>query len=181
MNCNPFTKGHRYLIEYACSKVDKLYIFVVQEDASQFRFKDRFQMVKNGTADLDKVCVLPSGNYIISKETFEQYFDKDSVTEVQDMDYDLHIFADVIAEEFGINIRFIGEEPFDKVTRKYNESMKRILPQSGVKVVEIPRLENEEQEIVSASLARRHINEGNYDKLRCYLPESTMEYLQKSK
>lgn len=180
MNCNPFTKGHRYLIEYACSKVDKLYVFVVQEDASQFSFEDRFQMVKNGTTDLVKVCVLPSGKYIISKETFEQYFDKDSVTEVQDMDYDLHIFADVVAEEFGISVRFIGEEPFDIVTRKYNETMKRILPQSGVEVTEIPRLKNKEQEIVSASLARKYINEKSYNKLSSYLPESTIEYLQKS-
>ena len=28
MNCNPFTLGHRYLIEYAAARVDYLYIFV---------------------------------------------------------------------------------------------------------------------------------------------------------
>lgn len=34
MNCNPFTLGHRYLIEQSASKVDKLFIFVVEEDKS---------------------------------------------------------------------------------------------------------------------------------------------------
>ena len=35
MNCNPFTLGHRYLIETAAKAVDHLYIFVVEEDISQ--------------------------------------------------------------------------------------------------------------------------------------------------
>ena len=29
MNCNPFTMGHRYLIETAASQVDRLYVFVL--------------------------------------------------------------------------------------------------------------------------------------------------------
>ena len=41
MNCNPFTLGHLYLIEYAAKEVDKLFIFVVEEDASFFSFDDR--------------------------------------------------------------------------------------------------------------------------------------------
>ena len=31
MNCNPFTKGHRYLIEQTCAQVDVLYNFHVHE------------------------------------------------------------------------------------------------------------------------------------------------------
>ena len=178
MNCNPFTKGHRYLIEYACLRVDKLYVFVVQEDESQFSFEDRFNMVKNGVADLDKVSVLPSGEYIISKETFGQYFKKENITDIQSMDYDVHIFAEVIAKEFGINVRFVGEEPFDAVTAKYNETMKRILPQSGIDVVEVPRLKNEAEEIISASLVRKYLAEHKYDKMDSYLPESTITYLK---
>ena len=59
MNCNPFTKGHRYLIEQAAGQVDLLYIFVVEEDKSTFKFEDRIEMVRRGTVDLDKVKVLP--------------------------------------------------------------------------------------------------------------------------
>lgn len=177
MNCNPFTKGHRYLVEYASSQVDRLLVFVVEEDRSDFNFSDRFHMVKMGTCDLDNVYVLPSGKYIISKETFSQYFEKDSVTEVKDMDYDLHIFGDVIAQEFGIKTRFVGEEPFDIVTKSYNETMKRLLPPKGVEVIEIPRLKNEEQETISASLVRKYLAASNFAELEKLVPKSTLEII----
>ena len=35
MNCNPFTLGHRYLIEQSLNQVDYLYIFVVEEEKLQ--------------------------------------------------------------------------------------------------------------------------------------------------
>ena len=31
MNCNPFTEGHRFLVKYASSKVDVLYLFLVDK------------------------------------------------------------------------------------------------------------------------------------------------------
>lgn len=177
MNCNPFTKGHRYLIEKAASQVDYLYVFVVEEDKSVFPFEDRIQMVKAGTKTLTNVLVLPSGDYIISQKTFEQYFTKDQVETVDDMDYDVRIFGEVVAKEFGITVRFVGEEPYDKVTRKYNETMKRILPEYDVEVVEIPRISNAEGEIISASKVRKYLQEHNIEALQSMLPDSTLEYL----
>lgn len=76
MNCNPFTLGHRYLIEFALRQVDFLYIFVVQEDRSYFKFEDRIRLVKQGTADFKNLMVLPSGKFIISADTFSEYFTK---------------------------------------------------------------------------------------------------------
>ena len=178
MNCNPFTRGHRYLIEQASEAVDRLYIFVVEEDRSVFKFNDRFNMVRAGTQDLANVIVIPSGKYIISKETFSQYFEKDDVTEIESMDYDIHIFAEVIAKELDISCRFAGEEPFDKVTREYNETMKRILPASGVEFIEIPRVKTADQQIISASAVRRLINEKKYDMLSAFLPDTTIRYLE---
>lgn len=177
MNCNPFTKGHRYLIEQAASQVDYLYVFVVQEDKSVFPFEDRIQMVNAGTKNLANVLVLPSGDYIISQKTFEQYFTKDQVETVDDMDYDVHIFGEVVAKEFGITVRFVGEEPYDKVTHKYNETMKRILPEYDIEVVEIPRISNAEGEIISASKVRKYLQEHNIEALQSMLPDSTLEYL----
>ena len=66
-NCNPFTLGHRYLIEKALEKSEKIILFVLEEDKSFFSFKDRFEMVLRGVSDLkDKVFVVPSGKFIIS-------------------------------------------------------------------------------------------------------------------
>src|SRR6185369_10000418 len=57
-NCNPFTLGHRYLIEQAARRVDRLYLFVVREDLSLFPFEYRFKMVREGTCDLPNLTLL---------------------------------------------------------------------------------------------------------------------------
>lgn len=181
MNCNPFTKGHRYLVEQALGMVDKLYLFVVEEDKSYFRFEDRFHMVKAGVADLENVHVVPSGKYVISKDTFAQYFEKECVQTVESMDYDLYIFGEIVAADLGIQYRFVGEELFDQVTKAYNEAMKRILPDFGVTVVEIPRITADEceQVVISATLVRKAITEKDMDMIEKLCPESTTMYLEK--
>lgn len=162
-------------------QVDCLYIFVVEEDKSVFKFEDRIEMVQRGTADLKNVKVLPSGKYIISKETFSQYFEKDNVEQVDDMDYDVRIFGEVVAKELGISIRFVGEEPFDKVTKKYNETMKKILPEYDIKVVEIPRTTTVDGSIISASAVRKAMREKDERLLHAMLPDTTSAYLNYNK
>lgn len=177
MNCNPFTKGHRYLIEQALMKVDKLYVFIVEEDKSYFKFTDRLKMAEAGVAGLTDVRVVPSGKYILSKDTFAQYFEKTQVEVVENMDYDLRIFGEVVAAELGIQYRFVGEEPFDKVTREYNETMKRILPEYGVKVVEIPRI-REGVDVISATSVRKALQEEDWEMIAKLCPKTTLRYLK---
>lgn len=76
MNCNPFTNGHRYLIEEALKYVDLLIIFVVEEDKSVFTFDERLGFVNAGVSDLLNVMVVPSGQFILSQNTFPEYFIK---------------------------------------------------------------------------------------------------------
>jgi len=182
MNCNPFTLGHRYLIEYAANKAEHLYIFVVEEDKSEFSFKDRYKLVKQNTSDLKNVTVLPSGKYIISSQTFDAYFGKSSVSEEQaieqDVSFDLLIFAAAIAPTLNIKTRFVGQEPFDPLTRHYNEEMKKLLPEYGCDVVEIPRLEKDAS-VVSASRVRKFLKDGNFEEIRKIVPEATFKYLRK--
>lgn len=54
MNANSLTLGHRYLIEQAVSQCDWLHLFVVKEDLSRFRYTDRFNMIRVGTADISR-------------------------------------------------------------------------------------------------------------------------------
>lgn len=179
MNCNPFTYGHQYLVEYAARQVDVLYVFVVEENRSQFDFTDRIEMVKEGTKHLENVIVTSSGNWIASYQTYPIYFER-GYTKVAkaDAELDLEIFARYIARELNISIRFVGEEPKDLVTRQYNEQMKYILGRFGIKVDEIPRKKIGE-EVYSASAVREFIKEGNWEKVREYVPESTYRYLKK--
>ena len=179
MNCNPFTLGHRYLIETASKQVDRLYIFVVEEDKSFFKFQDRFEMVKQGTADIENVCVVPSGNFIISAFTFPEYFMKDYVKEKGfDMSSDVEIFGGKIAPALRITKRFAGEEPFDVVTAKYNETMKEILPQYGVEFVEIPRATTNDEVVINATLVRKMLQEGKLKEMEQFVPRSTIATLK---
>lgn len=179
MNCNPFTLGHRYLIEYAAGKCDELYIFVVEEDRSTFPFDVRFSLVQKGVSDLSNVKVFPSGPYIISNQTFPTYFLKKNVDAVSiQAELDLTLFAERIANPLNIHTRFVGEEPICDVTKCYNQTMKHVLPKYGIHVEEIPRKTGSDGCVISASLVRSKLAQlppGEW--LRQYVPEVTYEYL----
>ena len=177
MNCNPFTKGHRYLIENAAKQVDTLYIFVVEEDKSFFPFEDRLMLVCNGVKDLGNVIVLPSGKFMISSLTFPEYFIKEDNRDVViDTSNDLRLFGEKIAPKLEITKRFAGEEPNDNVTNQYNNAMKQILPEYGIDFIEIPRVQKDGLPI-SASLVRKYLKEMQWEKISELVPETTYEYL----
>lgn len=177
MNCNPFTYGHRYLIEQALEKVDFLIIFVVEEDSSLFSFHERFAMVSEGTADLSNIMIVPSGSFILSKVTFPEYFIKaEDKYLAENVENDIKIFAEKIACHLNIRYRFVGAEPEDTVTNKYNMVMKRILPEYGISFVEIPRKEINGL-YISATSARKCLEDYNLEGLSKLVPKSTRRLL----
>ena len=178
MNCNPFTLGHRYLIETAARECDHLYIFVLSEDKSEFSAKDRMQMVKLGTKDLPNVTVLPTGPYLISSATFPTYFLKDrEQAETVHCLLDIEIFCKYYAPRFGITRRYVGTEPLSPMTNQYNEALQAQLPQKGIALHQIQRLE-QAQTPVSASAVRAALKAGNIDALKEMVPDTTYEYLK---
>lgn len=182
MNCNPFTNGHLYLIEQASKQVDNLYIFVVSEDRSFFSFEDRIHLVKEGIKNrLNNVIVVPSGKFILSADTFPEYFSKENAAKdiLLDTSFDIELFSKYIAPVLNISVRFVGEEPKDVVTRQYNRDMQRILPRYGIKYVCMDRKEVEGGECISASDVRRLWKEGNREEIKKRVPESTYRYLFK--
>lgn len=177
MNCNPFTQGHRYLIERALEIVDCLIIFVVEEDKSLFTFNERFAMVCEGVADLGNVKVVPSGPFILSQTTFPEYFIKAADEDlVENVENDITIFAQRIAPHLHITYRFVGEEPEDGVTNEYNMAMKRILPQNGIELVEIPRKEQDGR-YISATTVRTCLENNDIDGFKRLVPDSTARIL----
>lgn len=177
MNCNPMTNGHLYLIDTARQMVDLLYIFIVEEDRSDFAFHDRLGLVRNETSSMENVVVVPSGQFVLSYMTMPLYFEKEEKREeALDATDDLKIFGNYIAPRLGITDRFVGEEPIDLVTRQYNEAMKNILPMYGVSVVEIPRLQ-QKGSTVSASRVRQYLKEGNMEAVKSIVPSGVYAYL----
>lgn len=177
MNANPFTKGHRYLVERAAHENEIVHVFVLSEERSLFPFNVRFQLVKEGTSDLPNVCVHETGEYMVSAGTFPSYFLKDDVdvTEVH-AQLDAILFRDKIAPLLGIHSRYVGEEPFSVATNLYNRAMRAVF-EGVIKLVEIPRKEQGAIPI-SASRVRDLLASGAMDELKTLLPETTYRFLQ---
>lgn len=179
MNANPFTLGHLHLVEYARREVPYLYVFVVQEDASDICFVDRLEMVCLGCADMDNVKVLPSGRYMISALTFPEYFEKQQHPDQTVFpSKDIVLFGEAIAPTLGIAKRFVGEEPLDRITHQYNEAMARLLPDYGVELVQVPRLQTDDGTPINATQVRALLQEGKLEKCRAYLPKTTLTYIK---
>lgn len=187
MNANPFTKGHRYLVEQAASQVDNLYVIVVKEDRSRFPCVERKAMIEAGCAGFDNVVVCEGSDYAISAATFPTYFLKklDDATDTQ-IALDLDLFVNHIAKPLGVTVRFAGSEPEDALTRRYNELMAEILPGTSVAVirqarrpidfVEIPRLEQKGKPLSATSL-RRALDKGDLKAAMEYVPVTSVPYL----
>ena len=202
MNANPFTLGHKYLIEKASGQVEKLFVIPVKEDISLFPYEERLEMIRQGCEGL--ATVLEGSDYQISAATFPTYFlkDLDEASETQ-MRLDLDLFARHIAPALGIKVRFVGSEPSDPLTARYNELMKEILPTHGISVVEIPRLslsgysggENSSVSLrfapypgkcsleefpsaaISATDVRKALEQGSFQAAAALTPKTTWPYL----
>ena len=178
MNCNPFTLGHRYLIEEASKREEHVIVFVVEEDKSEFPFSDRIELVRKGVGDLRNVSVLRSGSLMISSKTFPEYFTKKEKNTLDvDPSEDIFLFSRVIAPRFNIHRRYVGEEKRDLTTRKYNEVMKEILPTYGIELIEIARKAISDK-VISASIVREKIGTGEWNEIKRMVPKTTYEYLR---
>ncbi len=173
MNCNPFTLGHRYLIEQAAKQVERLYVMVVREDCSLFAYTERKAMVERGVADIENVNVIDGSDYAISRATFPTYFLKrlDDAADTQ-MLLDLDLFRRHIAPALGATVRFVGTEPTDQLTQRYNQLMHEALKD----VREINRLEKDGN-AVSASRVRKAMEEGDMNTIRQLVPPTTLPYI----
>lgn len=185
MNANPFTLGHRYLIEQALAQCDHLHLFVVGENASQLSYQDRFDLVKQGISDLSRITLHQGSDYIISRATFPHYFLKDKgLADDLYLELDLKIFRQYIAPALNITHRFVGTEPLCQVTAAYNHKMHQWLDSSElaspkIQVVELARKQYQDQPI-SASKVRKLWGEQNWSELAHYVLESTFRYLEQN-
>lgn len=180
-NCNPFTLGHRYLLEESLKQCSYLHLFILSDDRSEFSARDRYEMVKLGIRGLDRIILHRTSDYMISAATFPTYFFKDRIQgERANCRLDLELFGTQIAPGLGITRRFIGTEPYCRVTGAYNQEMKSLLPAYGISVTEISR-RCEDGAPISASEVRRRLAAGQAEDIRRLVPESVYQYLSGEK
>ena len=189
MNANPFTLGHRYLLEQAAAQVETLFVIPVKEEGQRFSYEERKAMImasvcpsaehnyflcsspKNQFSSASKIVVLEGSDYQISAATFPTYFLKDlSDAAETHIRLDLDLFQRYIAPALNAEaeVRFVGSEPYDALTNHYNTIMKELLPN----VVEIPRLD-----AISASAVRAALDKGSFREASALCPETTWPYL----
>ena len=177
MNANPFTRGHRYLVEQAAKEASTLFVIAVREDRSTFSYAERLAMIQAGCKGLDNVVVVEGSDYAISELTFPTYFLK-QVTDATDthITLDLDLFARHIAPALGVATRFVGSEPIDALTMRYNELMQEFLPQHGIAVKTVERMAQDGQP-VSASSVRQALDGGSLSHAAELVPATTVPYL----
>ena len=177
MNANPFTRGHRYLVEQAAAEASTLYVIAVRENRSAFSYQERLAMIQAGCRGLDNVVVVEGSDYAISELTFPTYFLK-QVTDATDthITLDLDLFASHIAPALGVTTRVVGSEPIDALTCRYNELMQQQLPQRGITVKTVQRLE-QDGVVVSASRVRQALADGSLSQAAALVPATTVPYL----
>jgi [citrate (pro-3S)-lyase] ligase len=185
VNCNPFTNGHKYLIEKAASENELVYLFVVEEERSVFSFAIRWELVRKGIQHLKNVVMVRGGMYVVSGAIFPAYFLKNE--EVDDVmqkqaELDVTVFANYIVPVLAIKKRYVGNEMYCNTTAAYNNAMKEILPKHGVELIEIERKsagtgDSNLPNYISASKVRKAIKEDRLNEVLNFLPDSTKEFL----
>ena len=171
MHCNPMTKGHKYLIDTALKQVDYLYIFILSEDVSEIPYNIRKDILEHETRMYSNVKIIDCGKFMASKETFPEYFKKESSIETRvDASKDIMTFCNYIAPVLGIKKRFVGTEKRDFVTRQYNNQLKIILPMYGIELCEIERL-SIDNSTVSAHTIRNLIKNNKYIEAKYMMSE----------
>ncbi|KDN27254.1 citrate lyase ligase [Vibrio fortis] len=179
VNCNPITKGHLHLLEHASRNVDKLFIFVIEEDKSFFRFEDRLHLVAESTKHLENVTVLRGGKFICTELTYPDYFDKDTTEAKADASMEAWFFCEYIAKTLNITQIFLGDEPKCMITKQYNEKMQELLPEYGIEVDIIDRIATN-GDVISASKVRKLLEVGDFDGIAQIVPEPTLLFLQEN-
>ena len=129
-----------------------------------------------------KITVLDGSDYVISSATFPTYFLKDlsQAAETQ-MRLDTDLYARWIAPALGASVRFVGSEPFDALTDRYNQ----LIPDAVI----IPRLEQASAvptsdiampthaDAISASRVRAALAAGHFREAGALCPQTTWPYL----
>jgi [citrate (pro-3S)-lyase] ligase len=180
INGNPFTYGHQFLVETAASKVDTLYLFVVREDRSVFPFAARRRLAEEATRHVPNVIVLDTSRYAVSAGTFPSYFLRryDEKARLQ-MEVDARLFGAHLAPAFAVATRFVGHEPYCEATASYNRTMKDVLPEYGIGLVEVERTARNGR-FVSATDVRAAIAAGDLAALESLVPPATLAFLRSS-
>lgn len=188
LNANPFTTGHRYLVEIAAKRSGYVVVFVIQGKTEsggkgnhentgiEFPFQDRLELTQKALSDLPNVIVLPSGPYLISRDDFPSDFLTDRLGNASaHAILDSMVFCDV-CKALGAKAAFAGDEPRDELSEIHLNALRQECADSKIvlRVAERKRLGDK---YISGSLVRQNLADGNMDEVKLLVPDVVFDYL----
>ena len=190
INANPFTFGHRYLVELASRRSSHVIVLVIQgrpesggkgnheETGIVFPFSDRLEMTGRCLSDMENITVLPSGPYLISRDDFPEGFLSDTMGKVP-----AHAALDAmvichICNSLGIRKIFAGDEPRDEMSEIHLNALRQACLKDRImlRVAERKRLG---EKYISSSMVRQDIADGRTDEIRMLVPDTVLEYIRR--
>lgn len=178
MQADPFSLQERFSLEWASKKVDLLIVFIIEGANSLFTLEERYEMLYAGTKDMKNVMVVSGGDFIMSKTNYPEYYTQHKSQAIElNAEYDINFFAEYIAGHLGISDRFIESEPEDEIIKIYNEKMKCILPEKGIRCIEFPETEAAGGKN-NISAIQKYLKAEDYEHAFAMLPDITQEYLK---
>lgn len=181
MAANPFTLGHAGIIDIIANECDFFYVFVIEDSDFYYSFEQRIEMVRKYCSIYKNCCVLPSGNFFGASFLFPEYHMKDEYQDkpIKPPYMDTLVYAKMIAPLLGINRRYVGAEPFDRVTDSFHKYLEKVLPLYNIEVKIIDRIKDCHNLPISGTKVRKLLSNCNYsvNELLKYVPKSTLSVL----
>ena len=152
MNLNPLTRGHLALIDLALAEQDYVHVFLLSAPESSIPFATREAILRAVAAKRARLCVHPTGPWLVSRASFPGYFFSGSDEALRSQAaLDAEIFR-LIALELNLGTRYLGTEPYSHETAIYNEIILQRARNYAVRL--IPRFTTADGDIISASKVR---------------------------
>jgi [citrate (pro-3S)-lyase] ligase len=182
MSCNPFTVGHRYLVETGARMFDVFVVFLMQEGMNLiFDKEDCSNLVRIGVNDLENVIVVDMPEMFSYQTFWPEYNDLMLRHSKNFVGLNTYKLLDVVRQGFNkMNIdHFIcGIETDDNITRQHITQAKYLFNQRGINVICIPRKKMTKGiKSISGTKCRELLKQHNYDELTGILQKSVVKYI----
>lgn len=185
MSCNPFTLGHRHIVELGSKMFDHFIVCIMQSGVNLlFDKEESDKIARMEMEDLENVTVITMPDVISFKTFYPEYNDVALRENKNYIGIDTYNVINIYVRaftKFNIKYYLVGIETEDKVTGQLVKQIQTLLPRLGMQPICIPRktLKNSDRNI-SGTMCRDLIRRKEYDKLEGVLGQKTIKYLKEN-
>jgi hypothetical protein len=186
MSCNPFTSGHRHLVEVGSKLFDYFVVFLMQEGINLVFDKTECEnLARIGVEDLENVIVVPMSDVFSYQTYWAEYNDVALRHSKNLVGLNTYELLNIVGKAFKrINVQHFlcGIETNDNITHQHIVQAKTVFPQNDINVITIPRKKMANNMLsISGTQCREYLKTQQYDKLNGFLQPQVLKYIQDNK